>query len=101
MTDRKPRRLRGRKDIGKVVFPIEKLMAGRSASMSCVHIEADLEAALAASIVATPAAANCRDGQFTKAHTWDEPASSVADHSSGRGFRKRRCGRGRSEGPLR
>jgi hypothetical protein len=44
MTDRKPRRLRSRKDIGKVVFPIEKLMAGRSASMSCVHIEADLEA---------------------------------------------------------
>ena len=43
MTDRKPARLRGRKDIGKVVFPIEQLMAARSASMSCVHIEADLE----------------------------------------------------------
>jgi len=43
MTDRKSARLRRRKDIGKVVFPIEKLLAARSASSSCVHIEADLE----------------------------------------------------------
>jgi len=45
MTNRKPARLRRRKDIGKVVFPIEKLLTARSASMSCVHIEADLESA--------------------------------------------------------
>ena len=43
MTDRKPAPMKGRKDIGKVVFPIEKLLAARSASSSCVHIEADLE----------------------------------------------------------
>ena len=43
MTDRKPPRLRGRNDIGKVVFPIEKLLSARSASLSCVHIEANLE----------------------------------------------------------
>ena len=43
MTDRKPAPMKGRKDIGKVVFPIEKLMAARAASSSCVHIEADLE----------------------------------------------------------
>ncbi|MDP6342513.1 MAG: hypothetical protein QF582_14965 [Alphaproteobacteria bacterium] len=37
-------RLRLRSDIGKVVFPIEKLMAFRDASASCVHIEAAMEA---------------------------------------------------------
>lgn len=43
MTDRKPAPMKGRKDIGKVVFPIEKLLAARVVSSSCVHIEADLE----------------------------------------------------------
>ena len=32
-----------RKDIGEVVFPIEKLMATREVSFSCVHVEAILE----------------------------------------------------------
>ncbi len=36
-------RMKNRKDIGKVVFPIEKLMALRAGSYSCVHIEAVLE----------------------------------------------------------
>ena len=47
MADRKPRRpapMKSRKDIGEVVFPIEKLKAARAANASCVHIEADLEA---------------------------------------------------------
>ncbi len=50
MTDRKSAPMKDRKDIGKVVFPIEKLMAARAAGSSCVlwcgmarHIEADLE----------------------------------------------------------
>ncbi len=43
MTDRKFAPMKDRKDIGKVVFPIEKLKAARAASSSCVHIEADLE----------------------------------------------------------
>jgi len=43
MTTHRPRPAKNRKDIGKVVFPIEKLMAARAASSSCVHIEADLE----------------------------------------------------------
>ena len=42
MNDTKRAPMKGRKDVGEVVFPIEKLMAARSASMSCVHIEADL-----------------------------------------------------------
>ena len=36
-------RLRDFSDIGEVVFPIEKLMAARTASFSCVDIEAVLE----------------------------------------------------------
>ena len=43
MTGRKPAPMKDRKDIGEVVFPIEKLKAARAASSSCVHIEADLE----------------------------------------------------------
>lgn len=43
MANRKPRPAKNRKDIGKVVFPIEKLMAARAANASCVHIESDLE----------------------------------------------------------
>ena len=43
MTDRKPAPMKDRKDIGEVVFPIEKLMAARAASSSCVHVEAALE----------------------------------------------------------
>lgn len=42
MIERKPAPVKSRKDIGEVVFPIEKLMAARAASSSCVHIEADL-----------------------------------------------------------
>ncbi len=37
-------RLKDRSDIGAVEFPIEKLMAFREASASCVHIEAALDA---------------------------------------------------------
>jgi hypothetical protein len=37
-------RSRNRSDIGKVEFPIEKLMKFREASASCVHIEASMEA---------------------------------------------------------
>ena len=37
-------RLKDRSDIGAVEFPIEKLMAFRDASASCVHIEAAMEA---------------------------------------------------------
>ncbi len=37
-------RLKDRSDIGKVEFPIEKLMKFRDASASCVHIEAALQA---------------------------------------------------------
>ncbi len=48
MADRKPTRekdrLKDRSDIGEVEFPIEKLMAFRDASASCVHIEAAMEA---------------------------------------------------------
>jgi hypothetical protein len=43
MTDKKPAPMKDRKDIGEVVFPIEKLTAARAASSSCVHIEAVLE----------------------------------------------------------
>ncbi len=43
MTDRKPAPTKNRKNIGEVVFPIEKLMAARAASSSCVHVEAALE----------------------------------------------------------
>ena len=43
MTHRKPAPMKARRDIGEVVLPIEKLMAARAASSSCVHIEADLE----------------------------------------------------------
>ena len=43
MTERKPAPLKKRKDIGAVVFPIEKLLAARAASSSCVHVEAALE----------------------------------------------------------
>lgn len=43
MTNRKPRPAKNRKDIGRVVFPIEKLLASRSANASCVHIERALE----------------------------------------------------------
>ncbi len=35
--------MKNRKDIGEVVFPIEKLLSARDASFSCVHIEAVLE----------------------------------------------------------
>jgi hypothetical protein len=35
--------MRKRKDIGEVVFPIEKLTRARAASSSCVHVEAALE----------------------------------------------------------
>ena len=34
---------RDRRDIGQVVFPIEKMMAAREASSSCVGVEALLE----------------------------------------------------------
>jgi hypothetical protein len=58
MTERKPRKpapMKGRKDIGEVEFPIEKLMKFRDASASklmkfrdasasCVHIEAKMVA---------------------------------------------------------
>lgn len=37
-------RLKDRSDIGKVEFPIEKLMKFRDANASCVHIEAAMEA---------------------------------------------------------
>ena len=37
-------RLKNRSDIGKVEFPIEKLLDFRDAEASCVHIEAALEA---------------------------------------------------------
>lgn len=37
-------RLKDRKNIGAVEFPIEKLMAFRDAEASCVHIEVALEA---------------------------------------------------------
>ena len=37
-------RLKDRRDIGKVEFPIEKLMKFRDASASCVHIEARMVA---------------------------------------------------------
>ena len=43
MKDTKRAPMKSRKDIGEVVFPIEKLMAARDASFSCVHIEAVLE----------------------------------------------------------
>jgi hypothetical protein len=43
MTDKKHAPMKDRKDIGEVVFPIEKLTTARAASSSCVHIEADLE----------------------------------------------------------
>ncbi len=36
-------RLKNRQDIGAVEFPIEKLMAFREASASCVHIEAAMD----------------------------------------------------------
>ena len=48
MTDKKqtPKkdRLKDRSDMGKVEFPIEKLMEFRDASASCVHIEAAMVA---------------------------------------------------------
>ncbi len=37
-------RLKSRSDIGRVEFPIEKLIEYRDAQASCVHIEARLEA---------------------------------------------------------
>ena len=37
-------RLKNRRDIGAVEFPIEKLMEFRDAEASCVHIEAAMEA---------------------------------------------------------
>jgi hypothetical protein len=37
-------RLKDRRDIGEVEFPIEKLMKFRDASASCVHIEAAMVA---------------------------------------------------------
>jgi len=47
MTDKSPKqsrdRLKNRADIGKVEFPIEKLMEFRDASASCVHIEAAMD----------------------------------------------------------
>lgn len=42
--DRIKDRIKDRSDIGQVEFPIEKLMKFRDASVSCVHIEAALEA---------------------------------------------------------
>ena len=36
-------RLKVRSDIGKVQFPIERLMEFRDASASCVHIEAAMD----------------------------------------------------------
>ncbi|MDP6873981.1 MAG: hypothetical protein QF521_10660 [Alphaproteobacteria bacterium] len=36
-------RLKDRRDIGRVEFPIEKLLAFRDAEISCVHAEAALE----------------------------------------------------------
>ena len=44
MTGKKPAPMKARKDVGEVVFPIEKLTAARAASFSCVHIEAAFEA---------------------------------------------------------
>ncbi len=48
MTDKKqtPKkdRLKGRSDMGKVEFPIEKFMEFRDASAFCVHIEAAMDA---------------------------------------------------------
>ena len=43
MKDTKHAPMKDRKNIGKVVFPSEKLMAAREASFSCVHVEAVLE----------------------------------------------------------
>ena len=43
MKDTKRAPMKGRKDVGEVVFPIEKLMAAREASFSCIHLEAALE----------------------------------------------------------
>jgi hypothetical protein len=42
MIKRKSAPTKGRKNIGEVVFPIEKLMAFREGHYSCVHIEATL-----------------------------------------------------------
>ena len=43
MTDRKHAPMKDRKDIGEVVFQIEKLTTARAAGSSCVHIQADLD----------------------------------------------------------
>lgn len=43
MTDPKPAPVKNRKDIGEVVFPIEKLKATLEAHYSCAHAEAVLE----------------------------------------------------------
>ncbi len=44
MTGRKHAPMKDRRDIGKVEFPIEKLIKARAAGYSCVHTEAALEA---------------------------------------------------------
>ncbi len=50
MTDRKRApakdRLKDRSDIGAVKFQIEKLMEFRDASVSCIHLEAAMDADL-------------------------------------------------------
>ena len=43
MTSRKYPPARNRRDIGEVVFPIEKLLRARELSSSCVGVEALLE----------------------------------------------------------
>jgi hypothetical protein len=43
MKDRKPAPAKDRRDIGEVVFPIEKLKAALASRYSCVHTEAVLE----------------------------------------------------------
>jgi hypothetical protein len=43
MKDRKYPAIKDRRDIGKVVFPIEKMMAAREVSSSCIGVEALLE----------------------------------------------------------
>ncbi len=42
-TERRHAQTRDRRDIGKVVSPIEKMMAAREASSCCVGVEALLE----------------------------------------------------------
>ena len=43
MTNCKPTPMKDRRDIGQVVFPIEKMIAARELSSCCVGVEAALE----------------------------------------------------------